>query len=69
MGQSPHFGPIGRQRFCPCCTSSGFSGIQYSRGTTFESAISVSSGVRVRTTPRRFAIRCTCVSTGIAGIP
>lgn len=45
------------------------TGIQYFGSTERASARSVSSGVRVRTTPSRFAIRWTCVSTGIAGIP
>jgi hypothetical protein len=45
------------------------NGIQYFGSTVRASSRSVSSGVRVRTTPRRFAIRWTWVSTGIAGIP
>jgi len=45
------------------------TGIQYFRSRMRASSRSVSSGVRVRTTPRRFAIRWTWVSTGIAGIP
>ncbi|MGP8072419.1 MAG: hypothetical protein ACLPZM_04735 [Thermoplasmata archaeon] len=45
------------------------TGIQYFGSTTRVSSRSVSSGVRVCTTPSRFAIRCTWVSTGIAGIP
>ena len=44
-------------------------GIQYRSGNRARSAASVSSGVRVRTTPSRFAIRCTWVSTGIPGNP
>ncbi|MGA8664182.1 MAG: hypothetical protein WB809_03825 [Thermoplasmata archaeon] len=45
------------------------TGIQYFGSTSAVRARSVSSGVRVRTTPKRFAIRWTWVSTGIAGIP
>lgn len=64
-----HRGEIGRQRFCPCWTSKGFTGIQYRSSITSRSLRSVSSGVRVRTAPSRFAIRWTWVSTGIAGMP
>ncbi|MFZ0698818.1 MAG: hypothetical protein WAN74_01290 [Thermoplasmata archaeon] len=45
------------------------SGIQYRRSTICRKRCSVSSGVRVRTIPSRLAMRWTCVSTGIAGIP
>jgi len=44
-------------------------GIQYCRGSTARRRSSVFSGERVRTTPSRFEIRCTWVSTGIAGMP
>ncbi|HYA58169.1 MAG TPA: hypothetical protein VEH57_06900 [Thermoplasmata archaeon] len=69
MGQSGHFGPIGRQRFWPCWTRSGLRGIQNRGSMVSRSLASVSSGLRVRTTPSRFAMRWTWVSTGMAGIP
>ncbi len=55
--------------FWPCWTSKGLTGIQYFGSTFAVRSRSVCSGVRVRTTPSRFAIRWTWVSTGIAGIP
>jgi len=45
------------------------TGIQYFRSTVRARARSVSSGVFVLTTPSRFAMRWTWVSTGIAGMP
>jgi hypothetical protein len=45
--------------FCPCWTRRGFTFFHRGFGTMAINAISVSSGVRVRTTPRRFDIRWT----------
>src|SRR4029079_14258704 len=58
-------GLIGLQRFCPYATSRSLKVSQYRRGNFFRSAISVSSAEFVATYPRRFEIRCTCVSTAI----
>ena len=43
--------------------------IHSSRGSTFASALSVFSGVGAATSPSRLEMRCTWVSTQIAGIP
>src|SRR5436190_17520858 len=67
-GHTEHFGDTGAQTFWPNVTSRSLYPIQYRDGSFARKAISVSSGVRVRTYPRRFEIRWTCVSTQIPGL-
>ena len=50
-------GLSGLQRFWPKATSKSLSTIQYRLGSFSLKAISVSSGPRVATYPRRFEIR------------
>ena len=60
-------GETGLQMFCPYITNVSFMRNQCLLGTSFIRACSVSSGVFVSTSPSRFDMRCTCMSTGIAG--
>jgi hypothetical protein len=62
-----HIGEIGLQMFCPYITKVLFMSSQNFLGIVFLNSISVSSGIFVLTSPSRLEIRCTWVSTGIAG--
>ena len=68
-GQPSHLGPMGLQRVWPKETKMEFHGTQRRWGRRRRRAISVSNGVLVRTMPRRLLMRCTCVSTQMAGRP
>ncbi len=62
--------PAGPAEVLPVLDEQRVDGDPGTRGsTTSRRRASVSSGVAVETTPSRFEMRCTCVSTGIAGIP
>src|SRR5688572_17592531 len=58
-------GLIGLHKFWPYDTSKSLNTIQCFFGSFFRRAISVSSGVFVRTYPSLLEIRCTCVSTAM----
>src|ERR1043166_1941625 len=66
-GQPEQRGDAGGQLFWQKATRKSFSAIQCRRGNFARRAHSVRSGVAVRTKPRRFVIRWTCVSTQMPG--
>ncbi len=63
-----HRGPIGLHTVFPNRTNKSLRFNQYFLLVISVSLTSVSSGVLVWTRFRRFDIRWTCVSTGIAGV-
>ena len=61
--------PTGLQRSCPNATIIELILVQYLMGNILLKAFSVASGALVFTHPQIFMMRCTWVSTHMAGLP